>query len=142
MNVVSRARDRLFGGDGIRIGDDRIEPIPLRPSTIHDLCSNRRRRLIINYLVRDADGHCTISDAAEYVAGVEALNDGGGPEHRPGGQRKAVYISLYQGHLPKLAEAGVVEWDKDRGTIDATDLATTLAQIDHTINCVASGAPA
>ena len=142
MSVVSRARDIIHGSDGVRVGNDYVEPIPLRPETIHSLCSNRRRRLIISYLVRDADGHCTISDATEYVAGVEALDDGDGPEHRPGGQRKAVYIALYQSHLPKLDEAGVIEWDKDRGTIDATDFATPLAQIDHGINRIASGGSA
>jgi hypothetical protein len=32
-------------------------------------------------------------------------------------QRKRVYIGLYQCHLPKMDAAGVVDFDKNRGTI-------------------------
>jgi hypothetical protein len=37
-----------------------------------------------------------------------------------------VYIALYQCHLPKMATAGVVDFDKDRGTVDLRDEAGQL----------------
>jgi len=141
VSVVSRVRDRILGADndGIRIGDDRIEPIPLSQATIHELFSNDRRRLIISYLVRDADGNATLSDLAEYVACVE---NGVDRCELSGSQRKRVYIALYQGHLPKLADAGVIQWDPDRGTARATTLAMPLAKIDHNVSRIASGVSA
>jgi hypothetical protein len=41
-------------------------------------------------------------------------------------QRKRVYVSLYQTHLPKLAEAGIVNYDVDEGTVELAELATEI----------------
>jgi hypothetical protein len=41
-------------------------------------------------------------------------------------QRKRVYTSLHQTHLPALAEAGVVDYDRDRGTVRLTARASVL----------------
>lgn len=38
-------------------------------------------------------------------------------------ERQRVYISLYQNHLPKLDEHGVIAYDKSRGTVERTELA-------------------
>jgi hypothetical protein len=61
---------------------------------------------------------------AEYIAAKE-----NGIETRAvsSSQRKRVYIGLYQCHLPKLADAGVVDFDKDRGDIA---LRSEAAQLD------------
>lgn len=141
VSVVGRVRDRILGGpeDGIRIGNDRIEPIPLSQSVIHELFSSDRRRLVVNYLVRDADGRCTLSDLAEYIAAIE---NGCDVEELSSDQRKRVYIGLYQCHLPKMDDAGVIEWDKDRTVVRATALATPLSKIDHNVSRITSGVPA
>lgn len=49
--------------------------------------------------------------AWEYESPVEALDKQ---------QRKRVYVSLYQTHVPKLAEAGLIEYDPDTGDIHPT----------------------
>lgn len=41
-------------------------------------------------------------------------------------QRQRVYIALYQSHLPKLDEFGVIEYDRSRGHIERTALAKQL----------------
>jgi hypothetical protein len=94
----------------------------LAKDTLFDLLKNQRRRDALTYLVAN-DGRTTLSDMAEHIAAkendlpVESINSK---------QRKRVYIGLYQCHLPKLSDAGVVDFDKDRGTIELCDLATQL----------------
>ena len=41
-------------------------------------------------------------------------------------QRKRVYVSLHQTHLPRLAEAGVVHYDKDEGIVRLTENADVI----------------
>jgi hypothetical protein len=36
-------------------------------------------------------------------------------------QRKRVYVSLYQTHLPKMAEMNAIKYDKEEGIINLTD---------------------
>jgi hypothetical protein len=39
-----------------------------------------------------------------------------------------VYTSLHQTHLPKLADARVIDYDRDRGTVHLTEHAATLEE--------------
>jgi len=41
-------------------------------------------------------------------------------------ERQRAYIPLYQSHLPKLDEEGVIEYNKNRGIVKKTQLATEL----------------
>jgi hypothetical protein len=94
----------------------------LSTDTLFELLKNRRRRDAIDYLAA-GDGEATLSDMAERLAAqenglsVEAINSK---------QRKRVYISLYQCHLPKMDRAGVIDFDKDRGTIALNEGARQL----------------
>ena len=94
----------------------------LAKDVLFDLLKNQRRRDALTYLAAN-DGRTTLSDMAEHIAAkendlpVESINSK---------QRKRVYIGLYQCHLPKLSDAGVIDFDKDRGTIELGDLATQL----------------
>jgi hypothetical protein len=80
---------------------------------VFDLLKNRRRRLVLRYLV-DADEPSSLSELSAHVAAAEndkpvrALSTS---------ERKRVYVGLYQGHLPRLDEADVVEFDADDGTV-------------------------
>jgi hypothetical protein len=88
---------------------------PERLDRIFTILQNHRRRLILEYL-RDHDS-TTQGDLARHVAAVE--NDI--PESAvTSTQRKRVYVSLYQAHLPKLDEFGAVDFDRDRGTVERT----------------------
>ena len=90
--------------------------------TLFELLKNQRRRDALDYLKANG-GRTTLSDMAEHIAAKE--NDL--PiEEITSKQRKRVYIGLYQCHLPKLATAGVVDFDKNRGTIELRSLAARL----------------
>ena len=85
----------------------------LSTDTLFELLKNRRRRDAIDYLT-GRDGTATLSDMAEQLAAQE--NDVS-VDAISSKQRKRVYISLYQCHLPKMDRAGIIEFDKNRGTI-------------------------
>jgi hypothetical protein len=61
----------------------------------------------------------TLNELAEQIAGDE--NDIG-VEDLSSQQRKRVYVSLHQNHLPKMDDMGVVDYDRDRGTIALGDI--------------------
>ena len=96
---------------------------PLLPTdTLFELLKNRRRRDTIEFLKAN-DGESTLSDVAEHIAAKENDLPVEGISSK---QRKRVYISLYQCHLPKMDQAGVVDFEKDRGTIELSASATQL----------------
>jgi len=95
---------------------------PLSKDDIFTVLSNERRRFVLRYL-KDHEGVAEIRDLAQQVAAwendvpVEQLNYK---------QRKRVYTSLHQTHLPKLDDCGIVEYDRDRKTVELTDRIETL----------------
>uniref|UniRef100_UPI00300F1C3C DUF7344 domain-containing protein n=1 Tax=Halalkalicoccus ordinarius TaxID=3116651 RepID=UPI00300F1C3C len=42
-------------------------------------------------------------------------------------QRQRVYIALYQSHLPKLADFGLITYNRSRGVVERTPLADQIA---------------
>ncbi|WP_433630397.1 DUF7344 domain-containing protein [Halomicrococcus sp. NG-SE-24] len=88
----------------------------------YHLLQNQRRRNVLRYL-RDADGPVEMRDVAEQVAAwennttVTALSSDA---------RQRTYIPLYQSHLPKLDEEGVIDYDQSRGIIEPTPLVEEL----------------
>ncbi len=96
----------------------------LSKSEIFDLLRNQRRRFVLHYLKHyDGDGPVELGELATQVAAWE--NDVGVDEVTSS-QRKRVYTTLQQSHLPKLDEAGIVEFDAGRGQIRATDVVEDL----------------
>jgi predicted transcriptional regulator len=85
----------------------------LSEEEIFDVLSHHRRRYALHYLVES--GPTELGELAEHVAAWE--NDKT-PDELSSSERKHVYSALQQSHLPKMDEVGVVEFDKDRGTID------------------------
>lgn len=75
--------------------------------------------------LRSTETPVDIGDLAEHVAGVE---NGIDPARLNSQQRKRVYISLYQSHLPKLDDAGAVRFDQNRGTISVAEEADSFYQ--------------
>ena len=93
------------------------------------LLQNERRRLVIRYLreaERDDDGYVQMRDVAEQVAAWE--NDTTVAQ-LSSTVRQRVYIPLYQNHLPKLDDAGVIEYDQSRGTVVPTERVDELAAL-------------
>jgi DNA-binding transcriptional ArsR family regulator len=93
----------------------------LSRDVLFDLLRNRRRRLVMRYL--GEHDRAEIGELAEHVAAVENGTD---PEALSSSERKRVYVSLYQSHLPKLAEAEVIDYDKERGTVGRSPSADLL----------------
>ncbi|RQG97119.1 DUF7344 domain-containing protein [Natrarchaeobius chitinivorans] len=94
----------------------------LSKDVIFELLKNRRRREVLAYLL-EAEETVTLGELAEQIAAwendteVNALSSD---------QRKRVYVALYQTHLPKMDDAGIVEYDQDRGLISLADNADLL----------------
>lgn len=95
---------------------------PLDQDTIFELLSNSRRRFVLHYL-RHADGSVQLTTLADELA---AWENGIEIDDLSSQQRKRVYVSLYQTHLEKLSDTGVIEYDSDEGVIELTDRAGGL----------------
>lgn len=86
--------------------------IPL--DVVYDILRNERRRIVISLLQR-SESELTIGELAEHIAAIE--NDKSISSLRSK-ERKRVYISLYQSHLPKMDQADVITYDSDRGVVE------------------------
>jgi len=91
----------------------------LHKNQLFHLLQNERRRAVLRYLEGREDEAVRMRDIAEQVAAwehdttLQALTSD---------ERQRVYIALYQSHLGKLADAGVIEYNKPRGIVRTTDL--------------------
>jgi len=90
------------------------------------LLQNSRRRGVLRYIRGrpDADSF-EMRDIAEQVAAWEQGKPIGAITST---ERQRVYIALYQSHLPKLDEHGVIEYDQSRGMVRATPLAEEIGR--------------
>ncbi|WP_418286650.1 DUF7344 domain-containing protein [Halorubrum sp. DTA46] len=81
---------------------------------VFEVLSSSRRRLILYHLHRRG-GQAELRDLARDTA--EAESDGDVDD----GVVKRFYISLYQTHIPKLEEVGLVRYDSDSKTVSLTE---------------------
>ena len=103
MSVGSASSARRQGGD-------------LSKSDIFQLLQNERRRYVIQYLRRNG-GPVDLGELATQVAAWEYDCDCPDISKK---QRKRVYTTLQQTHLPRMDEVGIVAYDADEGTIERT----------------------
>lgn len=89
---------------------------------VFDVLKNRRRRYALHYL-RRADGTVQLSELAEQVA---AWENGITVDAISAAERKRVYTALYQSHLPKLDDAGIVDYNQNRGIVELSSAADQL----------------
>jgi len=84
---------------------------------IFDVLQNERRRHVLQYL-RQHGGPVSLGELADHVAAAEydCLID-----EVTSAQRKRVYTTLQQSHLPQMDEVGIIEYDSDDGVITTTD---------------------
>ncbi|MFC7231348.1 ArsR family transcriptional regulator [Saliphagus sp. GCM10025308] len=94
----------------------------LSKDVIFELLKNRRRREVLAYLL-EAEETVTLGELAEQIAAWENDTD---VNALSSDQRKRVYVALYQTHLPKMDDAGIVDYDQDRGLITLADNADLL----------------
>lgn len=91
----------------------------MSPDLVFEILSNTRRRMVLYYL-RQYDGSATVQELAEQIA---ALENDVPVSDLTRQQRKRVYVSLYQTHLPKLEQTGIIEYDDDGEEVFLTDRA-------------------
>lgn len=96
---------------------------PLAHDEVFALLSSPRRRRVVRYLLLN-DGEVSSGTLVDAIAALEAAPGSDSPET---GDRKSVYVSLRQTHLPRLAEAGVVEYDPEEDTVRPTARLSLLA---------------
>ena len=82
---------------------------------IFDVLSNERRRHALRYLKRLDDRPIELGELVDYITARENDTTVEEIDYK---QRKRVYSSLRQTHLPKLRDCGLIEYDRDRGTIE------------------------
>jgi DNA-binding transcriptional ArsR family regulator len=105
-------------GDPVRSSADGV----VQRDTVFSTLSNRRRRHVVRYLLSD---HETV-EVRELAQAIAAQENDLRPSELSYKQRKRVYTSLHQTHLPKLDEAGFVTYERDRGRVHLEPLAREL----------------
>jgi DNA-binding transcriptional ArsR family regulator len=101
------------------------ENTELTQDVLFDILSSARRRFVLHVL--NAEGELELTELAEHVAARENEVD---VEDLTKQERKRVYVSLYQTHVPKLRDAGLVDYDEETQVVslraDANDVARYL----------------
>lgn len=87
----------------------------LTRSAIFDMLSNARRRYVLAHLQERPTA--SIRELSRELAAWENDVEAAAVSSK---QRKRVYTALHQTHLPRLDEYGVVDYDRDRGEVRAT----------------------
>lgn len=104
--------------------DESGDEVPFSKDEIFHLLQNERRRMVLRYL-RGTEGTVRMRDIAEQVAAWEHDTT---VQELTSTQRQRVYIPLYQSHLSKLDEAGVIDYQKNRGIVERKPLADQVDQ--------------
>jgi hypothetical protein len=84
---------------------------------VFHILQNERRRRVLQYIT-GGDSTYEMRDIAEQVAAwehdttLQALKSD---------ERQRVYIALYQSHLPKLADVGLIDYNQSRGIVERKD---------------------
>ncbi|WP_276301724.1 DUF7344 domain-containing protein [Halorussus lipolyticus] len=95
-----------------------------------DALANRRCRVLLRHLA-ESDDALVVNDLAGRLA--DELDDEAATERR-------LRTSLHHTHLPKLADAGLVEYDLDRGLVRFCD-ESRFEELAPTIDSLESGDP-
>lgn len=106
------------------------ETDPFRPALEHEsdgdelsmdrvfnLLGDQRRRYALAYLSTRTEP-VTVTDLVERVAVWECEKQ---PERLSARERERVHVSMCHAHLPKLAEAGAISYDDERGRVERGD---------------------
>lgn len=100
------------------------ESVDLSKDAVFRLLSNPRRRYVLYYL-REQGGQARLEELTRSLAAWETDKS---PAELEDADEKRVYVSLYQTHVPKLEEHGVVEYDTDSTVVSLTDAASQIDQ--------------
>lgn len=88
-----------------------IHEIPLSLDAILDILANHRRRALLEYLWEQPESVGSFEEATEHTILRVGQKQGAQPNHDD------VQVDLQHHHLPKMADAGVLEYDIRSQTI-------------------------
>ena len=97
-----------------------------------DLLANQRRQYVLACLIDHAQA-IALTDLAENIAvreNEETLTE------IPNEKVRAISTSLYHVHIPKLVDAGAVEYDQDR---DMVRISETTDRVERVLSLAADG---
>ena len=89
------------------------------PADAYKLLSNRRRLLTVKYISL-FDQECII-DVRQIARAIRSVETDTPPRAIGTDDYESAYNSLIQQHLPKLDEAGLIEYDDDRKTVTVNE---------------------
>lgn len=101
------------------VGDPAPDEKKLSKDETFHILQNERRRRVLEYLA-DSEDPVNMRDIAEQVAAWEHDTT---VAQLSSDQRQRVYIALYQSHLPKLDDIGLINYNRSRGIVERTELA-------------------
>lgn len=100
--------------------DASTESLTIAKDDLFHLLQNGRRRAVLRYFTAHSDRESF--DMRTLAEEIAAWENEVTLEQLGSDQRQRVYIALYQSHLPKLDEYGVIEYNQSRGTVKPTPL--------------------
>ena len=106
-------------------------PPSISTETAITMIADFRRRKVLRHLMENGDGAITID---ELVAGIE--DDVSPPTGATGDVEERLLIELHHTHLPKLAEAGMIDFDERSETIryrPQKDIEALLGFVEETL---------
>lgn len=121
--MMSTADAERSSSDDASVSEDSSRGSTLSKDDTFHILQNERRRRVLQYL-SEADGAVDMRDIAEQVA---AWEHGTTVQQLTSDQRQRVYIALYQSHLPKLADFGLITYNRSRGVVERTPLADQIS---------------
>jgi hypothetical protein len=122
------SKTRGVAPSGTEEGSERGPPVDEAVSSEHsdlsrdeifEILSNQRRRFTLHHLQQNGD-RAELGDIARHVA---AWENGVDVDAVSSEERKRVYTSLQQFHLPKLDERGVIAFDDREGVVELNSIA-------------------
>lgn len=117
--AVNQSADaEVTGMEGV--SEEDIERLSL--DVIFEILHVSRRRDVLSYLEKHG-GNASLDQLAEFIAAKE---NGIEEWELSSSQRKRVYIGLYQCHLPKMNDAGIIDYNQPRGSIELKPAAAQL----------------
>lgn len=121
INEVTVSESKC-GEESVYSSDD--PPRTISKDAVFHLLQNSRRRAVLRIFIAHSEGDIAIGDVADRVAAWENNTTVSSLSSM---DRQRVYIALYQSHLPKLDDHGVIDYDRNRGTVSPLPLLTVFA---------------
>ena len=100
-----------------------LEDDSLSRDEIFEVLSNRRRRYALHSLQQDQDNRAELGEMSKQIAAWETNQSHANVSPQ---ERKRVYTSLQQFHLPKMDEKGIVRFDTGDGVVELDEAAEDL----------------